>query len=306
MKITIIGAGNVGGLAAMRIAHEKLGDVCLIDVAPGLARAKAFDMDDCRQVLDNDYSLTGTEDISAVFGSHVIVVTAGLARKPGMTREDLLQKNAAIVKTICAEIKKGAPGAVVIMVTNPLDVMTHYCLTQLAFPRERVFGMGVTLDGSRFANLIAAQLNVPASSIAPIVLGSHGEAMLPLPRLTLVGTDPLTEVIKDPAVIENLIKRTVERGKEIVSLYGSGSAYFAPSAAIVQLVRAVAKDEKARLGVSALLRGEYGLSDTCVGVPCVIGRNGIEKIVELELLPQEQKALRVSAEAIRSLQAILA
>jgi len=306
MKITIVGAGNVGGLAAMRIAQQGLGEVCLIDIAPGLAKAKSYDLDDCRQILRQDYSLTGTEDIAHVSGSHIVVITAGLARKPGMTREDLLRKNSAILRDVCLAVKAHASNAVVIVVTNPLDVMTYYAVKTLGFPRERVFGMGVTLDGSRFANLIAVHTRVPVSKIKPMVIGSHGEAMLPLARLTLVDGKPLPEIIKDTAVIDTLVQRTVDRGKEIVGLLGSGSAYFAPSAAIAQLVAAIAKDQKVTLGVSAFLRGEYGMSDICIGVPCVVSKNGIEKIVELALEPQEQKAFRTSAESIKDLQALFA
>jgi len=304
-KITIIGAGNVGGLTAMRIAQENLGEVCLIDVVPGMAQGKSYDLVDCRQILNVAYQIEGTEDIDLVKDSRVVVITAGLARKPGMTREDLLTKNSQIIKAICEKVKALAPDSIVIIVTNPLDAMTYYAGKILGFDPRRVFGMGLTLDGSRFANLISCELNVPVTRIQPVVVGSHGEAMLPLPRLTMVGSFSLTEVIKDPSKIAKLVKGTVERGKEIVALLGSGSAYFAPSAAIAQLVSAVIKDKRMPYGVSAQLNGEYGLNDICCGVPCVIGEQGIIKIVELDLNSQEKKDFAESVEAIRNLNSLL-
>ncbi len=305
MKITVIGAGNVGGLAAMRIAEENLGEVCLIDIVPGLAKGKCYDLADACQIQNVAYKIEGAEDINALKDSGVVVVTAGLARKPGMTREDLLNKNSQILKEICEKIKVLAPDSIVIIVTNPLDAMTYYARKILGFKPEKVFGMGVTLDGSRFANLISHELGVPVTKIQPVVIGSHGESMLPLPRFTMVGNFPLTEVVDDPARIVNLVNMTVERGKEIVGLLGSGSAYFAPSAAIAQLVSAVVRDRRLSFGVSAYLQGEYGLQDICCGVPCVIGEKGIIKIVELDLNPREYKAFLDSAEAIRKFNSLL-
>ena len=289
----------------MRIAQENLGEVWLIDVLPGIARGKSYDLADCRQILNVAYQIEGTEDIDRVKDSQVVVITAGMARKPGMTREDLLNKNSLIIKGICEKVKVLAPDSIVVIVTNPLDAMTYYAGKILGFDPRRVFGMGVTLDEARFANLISRELNVPVTKIKPVVIGSHGEAMLPLPRFTMVGSFPLTEVIKDPSKIAMLVKKTVERGKEIVDLLGSGSAYFAPSAAIAGLVSAIIKDKRLPFGVSAQLNGEYGLEDICCGVPCVIGEKGIIKIVELDLNPQEQKEFGGSVEAIRNLNALL-
>lgn len=304
MKISIIGAGNVGGLTAMRIAQEGLGDVVLVDIAPGLAKGKAFDLDDSRILLDRNYSVAGTDDISAIGDSQIIVITAGLVRKPGMTREDLLNSNARSLKSICEKIKILSANAIVIIVTNPLDVMTYYAVKTLKFKTNKVFGMGVTLDGSRFANLISKEMGILPTAIQASVVGSHGEEMLPLPRFTLVKNKPLTEVM-DRQKIDELVKRTVERGKEIVFLLNSGSAYFAPSAAITQIVKAVVKDKKSILGVSAYLNGEYGLKDICIGVPCILGTEGIEKIIELDLdLEEKEKFLR-SAESIRELTKLL-
>ncbi len=289
----------------MRIACANYAEVCLVDVIPGIAKGKSYDLDDCRQILNIPYQIEGTDNINQLKDSQIVVITAGLARKPGMTREDLLNKNSQILKSICEKIKILAPEAIVIIVTNPLDVMTYFARKILNFGNKRVFGMGVTLDGARFANLIGFELGIPVSEIKPVVLGSHGEGMLPLPRFTLVNNKPLTEIIKDPARIMALVQRTVERGKEIVNLLGSGSAYFAPSAAIEQIVKAVINNELAVLGVSAYLDGEYDSRDICAGVPCVIGKQGIEKIVELELNSQEKKSFLESVESIRKLNSIL-
>ena len=298
MKISIIGAGNVGGLSGMRIAQEGLGEVYLIDVAKGLAQGKVLDMQDARAILKYNYHIHGSEDITQIKDSHIIVVTAGLARRPGMTREDLLTKNAQILKDICLAIKKYAPESLVVVVTNPLDLMTLFMFKSTGFKANRVLGMGVTLDASRFANLISQDLNIPVIDINACVIGSHGEGMLPLPRFTTIKGVALDEIMDD-SKIDRLTQRTVDRGKEIVSLLGSGSAYFAPSAAIAEITRALAKNEKRTLGVSAYLNGEYGLKDVCLGVPCRLGKDGIEQIIELDLNQQEKEALLKSASTIK-------
>ncbi|MFA4843106.1 MAG: malate dehydrogenase, partial [Candidatus Omnitrophota bacterium] len=231
MKISIIGAGNVGGLAAMRLAQEGAGDIFLIDIAPGLAKAKAFDMDDARSILKLNYNIIGTDDIRAIKDSDIVVVTAGMSRKPGEAREDLANKNAAILKGVCSGIKELARSAVVVIVTNPLDLMTYFALNALGFKSNRVFGMGSSLDASRFANLIAQELKVPVIDVEAMVIGIHGEGMLPLPRFTNIKGVTLDEFLSAEK-IQGLIKKTVQRGAEIVSLSVSGSAYFAPSAAI--------------------------------------------------------------------------
>ncbi|MGE5308935.1 MAG: malate dehydrogenase [Deltaproteobacteria bacterium] len=304
MKISVIGAGNVGGLTAMRIAQDNLGEVALIDIAPGMAKGKAFDMMDAAPLTGVPYEISGSQDIADVKGSGVVVVTAGLARKPGMTREDLLARNSEILKGICASIRSGAEQAVVIIVTNPLDVMTWLACRELG-STGKVFGMGVTLDAARFSACIADELNIPSTSVKGCVIGSHGEGMLPLPRFTMVNGKPLTETVRDQSRIDSLCKRTVERGKEIVSLLGSGSAYFAPSAAIWQIVRAVVKDEKAQLAASVYLKGQYGVNDVCLGTPCVIGKAGIEKIIELPLDEGEKKAFCASADSVKKMCALL-
>lgn len=278
----------------MRIAQMGLGDVVLIDVAKGLAQGKAFDMEDSRSLIKYDYRVEGTEDISALKKSDIIVVTAGLARKPGMTREDLLNKNAAILNDICLNIKKLAPEAILLMVTNPLDLMTQFALRATGFNPNKLFGMGLTLDAARFANIISKELKVSPLDVEAIVIGSHGEGMLPVPRLSKVKGVSLNELLDDDKLKE-IAQKTVERGKEIVSLLGSGSAYFAPSAAIAEIVKCIVKDEKHTLGVSVYLNGEYGLKDVCLGFPCRIGRDGIEDIVELDLNAQEKETLQKSA-----------
>jgi len=300
MKISVIGAGNVGSLTAMRIAQEGLGDIILIDVAKGLAQGKAYDLEDARSILKQNYNIQGTEDINQIKDSDIIVVTAGLARKPGMSREELLKKNSQILKDICTNIKKSAQDSIVVVVTNPLDLMTYYALKITGFNPQKLFGMGINLDAARFANLVAKELNVPNTDIEACVIGSHGEGMLPLARFTSIKGVSLDEFLDDNKV-KALLDKTVGRGAEIVSLLASGSAFFAPSAAITAIVKSIAKDEKRTLGVCAYLNGEYGLKDICIGVPCRLGKNGIEKIIELELNKEEKEKLTSSAMSIRQL-----
>lgn len=287
MKISIIGAGNVGSLSAMRLAQEGLGDIILIDIVKGLAKAKALDLEDVQPILKINYNARGSEDINQIKDSDIIVITAGLTRKPGMNREELLNKNAQILKDICANVKKLAPHSIVIVVTNPLDLMTYFVLKITGFKRDKVLGMGISLDSARFANLISQELNIPNTDIEACVIGTHGEGMLPLPRFTNIRGIALDEFLDDKK-IETLMNKTLDRGLEIVSMLGSGSAYFAPSAAITQIVKVIAKDEKRTLGVCAYLNGEYGLKNICIGVPCRLGREGIEKIIELDLNKEEK------------------
>ena len=294
MKITVIGAGNVGSLAAMRIASDGLGDVLLIDVVKGLALGKALDLEDARPLLKNNYSISGTDDINQVKDSDIIVVTAGLARKPGMTREELLVKNSQILKEICSKIKELAGGAIVIMVTNPLDIMTFYALKITEFEPSRLFGMGMSLDTSRFINLISQELHLPATDIEALVIGAHGEGMLPLSGFTKVKGVNLDEFISDER-IKSLINRTINRGASIVANLGTGSAFFAPSAAIAAIVKTIVKDEKRTIGLCSYLNGQYGIKDSCIGVPCRIGKDGIEQIIELDLPAHELAQLTKSA-----------
>jgi len=298
MKISIIGAGNVGGLTAMRLAQEGLGDVVLIDIAEGIAQGKALDLEDARGILKFDYHITGTDDIREIKGSDIIVVTAGMPRQPGMSREDLLAKNARILKSVFLKIKEQAPESILIIVTNPLDVMTYFALKVTDFAPSKVFGMGLTLDAARFTNQISKELKTSPVEIESCVIGAHGAAMLPLSRFTNIKGVPLDQFL-DQARVEAMKDKTINRGKEIVSLLGSGSAYFAPSAAIANMVKIIAKDEKRTQGVCAYLGGEYGLEDLCIGVPCRLGREGIDEIIELELNKEEKEALRGAADSIK-------
>jgi len=290
MKISIIGAGNVGGLTALRLAELNLADdLVLVDVANGIAQGKVLDLEDARSLVKLDYNIKGASDIEAIKDSNIVVVTAGFARKSGMTREDLIEKNAAVIKDVSLNIKKLAADAIVIIVTNPLDLMTLLALKVTGFSSARVFGMGVSLDASRFANLISKELSVSSVNIEAVVIGSHGEGMMPLSRFTRIKGVSLDEYLDDKKVAE-LTSRTIDRGREIVSLLGSGSAYVAPSAAITEIVKAIVKDEKRVIGVSSYLNGEYGIKDVYVGVPCRIGKSGVEQVVELELNTGEKQA----------------
>jgi malate dehydrogenase len=300
MKISIIGAGNVGSLTALRLAQNGLGEVFLIDVAKGLACGKAYDLEDAKSLIKTDYKIAGSEDINQVRDSDIVVITAGLTRKPGMTREDLISKNAQIIKEVCNNIKILSPKAIVIVVTNPLDVMTHLALKTTGFKPDRVFGMGVSLDAARFNNLISKELKVPAKDVESMVIGSHGEAMIPLPRFSYIKGKPISEIVDDK-IMEDLVNKTKGRGLEIVSLLGSGSAFFAPSAAITDLIDAIIKNEKRTIGICAYLNGEYGVKDVTIGVPCVIGKKGIEDIVVLSLSQEEKNKFLESAESIRQL-----
>lgn len=298
MKISIIGAGNVGGLTAMRLAEAGFGDIVLADITKGLAQGKAFDLEDAGSILKFNYRIQGTEDIGNAKNSDIIIITAGLTRKPGMTREDLLNKNAQVLKDVCLKIKKISPQSIVIVVTNPLDLMTYLALKITGFKYNKVFGMGIGLDTARFANLISQELNIPNTDIEAWVIGSHGEGMLPLPRFTTVKGLGLNELLEDEK-IKVITKNTVDRGREIVSLLGSGSAYFAPSQAIATIVKIIVKDEKRMLGVSAYLNGEYGIKDICIGIPCRLGKEGIEKIIEFDLNKEERALFLQTAESIR-------
>jgi malate dehydrogenase len=300
VKISIIGAGNVGALTAMRLVQDGLGEVILVDIVKGLAQGKSLDLEDASAVLKYNYRLQGAEDFKAIKDSDIVIITAGLPRKPGMSREELLDKNARIIKDVSSQIKKLASSAMVIVVTNPLDLMTYLALKVTGFKPHKVLGMGATLDAARFTHLISKELNIPHTEIEATVIGSHGEGMLPLPRFTQIKGVGLDKFLGKEE-IQALMKKTVERGAEIVSLLGSGSAYFAPSAAISELVKAIAKDEKRILGVSAYLNGEYGIKGLCIGAPCRLGRAGIENIIELDLNAQEKQALLESANNLKAL-----
>ena len=298
MKISIIGTGNVGGLTAMRLCSLGFKEIVLIDAVPRLAYAKALDLSDARFIFKHNYHIQGTDDINQMKDSKILIITAGLSRKPGMKREELVQKNSQIVKDICQNIKRLCPQSIIIVVTNPLDAMTYLVIKEAALSAHRVLGMGLTLDRARLANLIAERLKMDVKEIEPCVIGSHGEGMLPLSRYTKIKKSPLENYLK-PEEINELFQRTVRRGAEIVSQLNNGSAYFAPSAAISELVEVIARDKKGLFPVSTYLNGEYGLKDLCIGLPCCLGRDGVEKITELELTADEKQAFLKSAESIK-------
>jgi len=298
-KITIIGAGAVGATAAQRIAEKELGDVVLTDIVEGLPQGKALDLLESGPLCGYDSKVTGTNDYKDIEGSDIVVVTAGIARKPGMTREDLLKINTKIIKEVSQNIAKYAPDAIVITVTNPLDIMTYVSMKTTGFEPQRVFGMSGVLDSGRFATFIAMEFGCSVRDISAVVLGGHGDTMVPLPRFTTVSGVPITELMpKD--IIQRLVERTVNGGAEIVNLLKTGSAFYAPSAAVTNMVEAVVKDTKRILPVCAYLNGEYGKKDIYLGVPVKLGRRGVEEIIELELTADEKKALDSSAEAVKT------
>ncbi|MFA5362034.1 MAG: malate dehydrogenase [Candidatus Omnitrophota bacterium] len=304
VKISIIGAGNVGSMAALNLLSQGMGNIVLVDVLKGLAQGKACDLEDACGVLGIENRAQGTEDIKKIESSDIIVITAGVARKPGMSREDLLNINSRIIFELSAKIKDLASGAIVIVVTNPLDVMTYLALKTTGFNTRRVFGMGLTLDAARFRAQISKELHLHNREVEATVIGSHGEGMIPLPRLTVTRGVPLDRLTDSNKVAE-LVKRTKERGAEIVNYLGSGSAYFAPALAISELVKAVVLDSKTLMGVSAYVNGKYGVNEVCIGVPCIIGNRGIEEMVEFDLNEAEKTALQQSAESLRKMYKLL-
>lgn len=298
-KITIIGAGAVGATAAQRIAEKELGDIVLTDIVEGLPQGKALDLMEAAPLCGYDSKITGTNDYGDIEGSDVVVVTAGIARKPGMTREDLLKINGKIIREVSQDIAKYAPDSIVITVTNPLDIMTYVAMKTTDFEPARVFGMSGVLDAGRFAAFIAMELGCSARDINAMVLGGHGDTMVPLPRFTTVSGVPITELMPEDT-IRRLVERTINGGAEIVNLLKTGSAFYAPSAAVTNMVEAVIKDTKRILPVCAYLNGEYGKKDIYLGVPVKLGRRGVEEIIELKLTEDEKKALDRSAEAVAS------
>ena len=299
-RVTVVGAGNVGATAAQRIAEAGLADVVLVDIVEGLPQGKALDLAEAAPVVGHDCDVTGTNDYAVTAGSDVIVVTSGLARQPGMSRDDLMQKNAGIVRSVVVEAVRHSPDAVLIVVTNPLDAMCHVAFDASGFPRERVIGMAGVLDSARFRTFIARELGASVTSTQAFVLGGHGDTMVPLPRYSTVGGVPITELL-EPARIESLVQRTRDGGAEIVALLKSGSAFYAPAASVAQMVDAILGDRRVILPCAALLEGEYGIQGLFVGVPVKLGRRGIEEIVEIELTAEERKAFEASATAVQEL-----
>jgi malate dehydrogenase len=297
-KITIIGAGFVGATAAQRIAEEELGDLVIMDIIEGMPQGKALDLMESAPIMGYDANVLGTNNYEDIKDSDIVVITAGIARKPGMSREDLVKINSNIIGDVCDNIKKYAPDSVVIIVTNPLDLMTYIAMKQTGFPTQRVFGMSGVLDCGRFAAFISMELNCSAKDVDAMVLGGHGDSMVPLTRFTTVSGIPITELI-ETKTIDRLVQRTINGGAEIVELLKTGSAFYAPSAAITNMVRSIVLDQNRILPACAFLTGQYGFDSIYLGVPVKLGRSGIEQIIELELTKTEQDALNRSAESVK-------
>jgi malate dehydrogenase len=298
-KITVVGAGNVGATAAQRLAEKELArQVVLIDVVEGIPQGKGLDQWETAPIEGFDTRVIGTNGYGEAEGSELFIVTAGIARKPGMSREDLLNTNVNIVKSVAQEIRKCAPDAIVIVVSNPLDTMCYVMKEVLGAPRERVIGMAGVLDTARYRSFIAEALDVSVEDIQAMVLGGHGDTMVPLISYTTVSGIPVTQLMKRD-VLDKIVDRARNGGAEIVSYLKTGSAYYAPSAGAVQMAEAIVQDQKRVLPCAAWLEGEYGMSGLFLGVPCKLGRKGLERIIEVELTPAERVALGKSAEAVR-------
>ncbi|MGD8485990.1 MAG: malate dehydrogenase [Chloroflexota bacterium] len=298
--VTVIGAGNVGATTAQRIVEGRLADVWLTDIVEGLPQGKALDLAQAAPVAGHDMAVRGTNDYADTAGSDVIVVTSGLARQPGMSRDDLMAKNAGIVRSVVEQSVAYSPDAIVIVVTNPLDAMCHVALEASGLPAERVVGMAGVLDSSRFRTFIAMELGVSVVNTYAFVLGGHGDTMVPLPRYSTVGGVPITELM-EPDRIEALVERTRNGGAEIVSLLKTGSAFYAPASSVAAMVDAVINDRHMVLPCAAYLEGQYGHDGLFVGVPTRLGKNGVEGIVEISLTADEQAMFDHSAQAVRGL-----
>src|SRR5213594_3575961 len=299
-KITVVGAGNVGASVAQYTVERELGDVVLVDVIEGIPQGKALDLAQAGPVHGYDASLVGTNGYEETANSDIVVITAGLSRKPGMTRDDLLFKNAEIVGGVVEKIVARSRDAILILVTNPLDAMVQLAWKKSGFPSTRVIGMAGILDSARFRQFIARELNVSVENVTAFVLGGHGDTMVPLPRYSTVAGIPITDLLSKDR-IEALVKRTRDGGAEIVGLLKTGSAYYAPAASTVEMVEAIVKDKKKILPCAAYLDGQYGVRGLYVGVPVKLGRNGVEQVIEIKLTPEEQAAFQKSAAAVREL-----
>jgi malate dehydrogenase len=299
MRVTIVGSGFVGQTTAMRVAEKGLAEVVLIDIVEGLPQGLALDIRESSPIEGFEPNVTGTNDYADTAGSDVVVITAGFPRQPGMSRMDLLGKNAAVVRDVVENVVPGSPDAVIVVVTNPLDEMTFLASEVAGFPKRRVLGMAGVLDSARLRYFIADELGVSPSAVEAMTLGSHGESMVPLPRHAMVAGKPLTELV-DETTLERLYQRTRDAGAEIVALLKKGSAYYAPSAAIAGMVQAIARGDRDVLPACAWCEGQYGIRDVYVGVPVRLSPSGVEEIVELDLNEDEVGALRAAAEGIRA------
>jgi malate dehydrogenase len=299
-KITVVGAGNVGASVAQYTVEKELGDVVLVDVIEGVPQGKSLDLAQAGPIHRYDSTLIGSNGYDETADSDIVVITAGLARKPGMTRDDLLFKNAEIVGGVVEKIVALSRNAILILVTNPLDAMVQLAWKKSGFPSKRVIGMAGILDSARFRQFIARELNVSVENVTAFVLGGHGDTMVPLPRYSTVAGIPITELLSKEK-IDALVQRTANGGAEIVALLKTGSAYYAPAASAVEMVEAILKDKKKILPCAAHLEGQYGVNGLYVGVPVKLGRSGVEQVIEIKLTPDEQTAFKKSADAVREL-----
>jgi malate dehydrogenase len=306
-KITVVGAGFTGATTALMLAQKELGDVVLLDI-PQLenpTKGKALDMLEASPVQGFDAQITGTSDYSDTAHSDIVIITAGIARKPGMSRDDLVNTNAGIVKSVCENIRKYAPESIVIVLSNPVDAMTYVAYHTLGFPKNRVIGQSGVLDTARYCTFISQELNVSVEDVRGVVIGGHGDDMVPLVRYTTAGGIPIEKLISQER-IEAIVQRTRTGGGEIVNLLGNGSAYYAPAASLVQMTEAILKDKKRILPTIALLQGEYGYQDLFMGVLTKLGANGIEQVMNIELTKEEKTALDKTAESVRNVIKIVA
>jgi len=303
-KVSIVGAGNVGATAAHWIASKELADVVLIDVVEGVPQGKALDLLEAMPIEKRDVHVLGSNDYAATANSDIVVITAGIPRKPGMSRDDLLHTNFKIMSDVVSKVVAQSPESILIIVSNPLDAMAQAAFRQAGFNRERVIGMAGVLDSARFRTFIAEELNVSVENVTAFVLGGHGDTMVPLARYSTVAGIPITELIASPR-LEELVQRTRDGGAEIVKYLKTGSAYYAPSAAVVEMAEAILKDKKKILPCAAYLQGEYGIDGFYIGVPCKLGAGGLEQIIEIKLTPEEDAALKKSAAAVKELCAVI-
>ncbi len=297
-KVTVIGSGNVGASTVQRLAELNIADIVMLDIVEGMPQGKALDILQAAPLIGYDVDVIGTNDYADISDSDIVIVSAGIARKPGMDRDDLLATNIKITQQVCENIEKYAPDAIIITVTNPLDIITYAALRFTQSDRSRVFGMSGLLDSSRFASFIAKEMNCSVRDVKAMVLGGHGDSMVPLPGYSTVSGIPISAVM-DEKTIEKIVNQTINAGAQIVEYMKDGSAFYAPSAAIASMVEAILNDTKKIVPVSAFLNGEYGQHDICLGVPVKLGKEGIEEIIELELSSQEMAALKRSANAVK-------
>jgi len=303
-KVTVVGAGNVGATAAHWIASKELADVVLIDIIEGVPQGKGLDLLEAMPIEKRDAHVIGTNDYADTANSDIVVITAGIPRKPGMSRDDLLNTNYKIMQDVVGKCVANSPNSILIVVSNPLDAMAQAAYKISKFSRNRVIGMAGVLDSARFRAFIAAELKVSVENVTAFVLGGHGDTMVPLPRYSTVAGIPITELM-DAATVERLVQRTRDGGAEIVKYLKTGSAYYAPSAAATEMVEAILKDKKKILPCAAYLDGEYGIRGLFVGVPCKLGARGLEEIIQIKLTPEEQHALQKSADSVKELVAVI-